>query len=158
MLDFWVRRIGIPHDDSLDLVQDVFSLLVQKLPDFRYDDRMRFRGWLFTVTSNRCRDWLRRNAGKHHSVSAEIMESLEDGRQEVLFEDQEFRSRLAKRILDMMQSEFEEKQWKACWASVVEQRPAAEIAAELKISVNSVYLAKSRVLRRLRAELADQLE
>ena len=41
---------------------------------------------------------------------------------------------------------------------VVRDRPAADVAAELGISVNSVYLAKSRVLRRLREELAGLLD
>jgi RNA polymerase sigma-70 factor (ECF subfamily) len=57
-----------------------------------------------------------------------------------------------------MKSDFEPATWKACWASVVEGRPAAEIAEELEISVNSVYLAKSRVVRRLRRELDGLLD
>jgi RNA polymerase sigma-70 factor (ECF subfamily) len=158
MLDFWVRKIGVPRDDAVDLVQEVFSLLIQKLPDFQYDARRRFRGWLYTVTTNRCRDWMRRNANNLHDLPDGVLETLEAGQPDCLFEDQEFRSRLAARALELMKAEFDEKQWKACWASAVEQRPAAQIASELRISVNGVYLAKSRILRRLREELADQLE
>jgi RNA polymerase sigma-70 factor (ECF subfamily) len=57
-----------------------------------------------------------------------------------------------------MQAEFSPKTWKACWEHVVAGRPAAEVAAELGISVGSVYVAKSRVLSRLRQELEGLLD
>jgi RNA polymerase sigma-70 factor (ECF subfamily) len=41
---------------------------------------------------------------------------------------------------------------------MVAGRPAAEVAAELGIRIDSVYAAKSRVLRRLRQELDGLLE
>ena len=65
---------------------------------------------------------------------------------------------LARRALELMRTEFETNTWRACWESVVSERAAADIAAELGITVNAVYLAKSRVLRRLREEFADLLE
>ena len=70
-----------------------------------------------------------------------------------LFAEREYRQRLARRAMELMQAEFEVNTWRACWESVVSDRPAAEIAAELGMTVNAVYLAKSRVLRRLRADL-----
>jgi len=57
------------------------------------------------------------------------------------------------RALCLMQADFQPATWKACWAYVVEDRPAANIAAELGITINAVHLAKARVLRRLRHEL-----
>jgi RNA polymerase sigma-70 factor (ECF subfamily) len=60
--------------------------------------------------------------------------------------------------LEIMQADFEPATWRACWEFVVEGRPAAEVARELGLSVNAVYLAKGRVLRRLRAELEGMLE
>ena len=73
-------------------------------------------------------------------------------------EEEEYRRYLVRRALGLMQAEFEPATWKACWEFVVHDRPAAEVAAELGLSVNAVYLAKSRVLRRLRAELRGLLD
>ena len=56
----WARRLGLRGADAADLVQDVFVVLVQKLPEFRYDPRRRFRGWLWTVTLNKWRERRRR--------------------------------------------------------------------------------------------------
>src|SRR5262249_51522646 len=41
----------------------------------------------------------------------------------------------------LMQAEFPETIWRACWKQIVNDRPAAEVARELGISVNSAYLA-----------------
>jgi RNA polymerase sigma-70 factor (ECF subfamily) len=52
-----------------------------------------------------------------------------------------------------MQRDFEPATCKACWEFVACGRAAADVAAELGMTVNAVYLAKARVLRRLRQEL-----
>src|SRR3954471_11037130 len=52
ILFHWVRKLGLQPDAAADAVQDVFLLLTQKLPTFRYDPGQRFRGWLWTVTRN----------------------------------------------------------------------------------------------------------
>jgi len=57
-----------------------------------------------------------------------------------------------------MQNEFQPVTWKACWEYVVGGRDPESIASELGITVNAVYLAKSRVLRKLRQELAGLLD
>jgi RNA polymerase sigma-70 factor (ECF subfamily) len=57
-----------------------------------------------------------------------------------------------------MQVEFPEKMWKACWEHVVVGRSVAEVAAELGIAEGTVYVAKSRIMSRLRQELEGLLE
>jgi RNA polymerase sigma-70 factor (ECF subfamily) len=52
LLYYWAKRLGLQQQDAADLVQDVFVLLVQKLPEFAYDRHKSFRGWLRTVTLN----------------------------------------------------------------------------------------------------------
>ena len=65
---------------------------------------------------------------------------------------------LYRRALKLVQEEFEERTWKAFWGVAVDQRAPADLADELRMSVNAVYIAKSRVLRRLRQELGDLLD
>jgi len=52
--------MGLQESDAADLVQDVFTLLVQKLPEFHYDRGRSFRNWLLTVMTNKWRDRIRR--------------------------------------------------------------------------------------------------
>jgi RNA polymerase sigma-70 factor (ECF subfamily) len=70
----------------------------------------------------------------------------------------EYRHWLVGRALELMRAEFQPTTWKACWECVVNSRPAADVAAELGISVGAVYMAKSRVLSRLRQELTGLLD
>jgi RNA polymerase sigma-70 factor (ECF subfamily) len=65
---------------------------------------------------------------------------------------------MIRRALQIMRTDFEPITWKACWEYVAMDRPAAEVAAELGIKVGAVYIAKSRVLRRLRQDLAEILD
>ncbi len=62
ILFYWARRLGLSHQDAADLVQEVFTTLVQKLPAFQYDRNKGFRNWLRTVLLNRWRDGLRRKS------------------------------------------------------------------------------------------------
>jgi RNA polymerase sigma-70 factor (ECF subfamily) len=75
-----------------------------------------------------------------------------------LFEEQEYRSFLVNRALELMRSEFRDETWQACWQHVVEGRTAAEVGSALGISANAVRVAKCRVLRRLREELDGLLD
>jgi RNA polymerase sigma-70 factor (ECF subfamily) len=74
------------------------------------------------------------------------------------FWEKEYRRELTARALQLMQADFAPTTWKACWEFVAQGRSAAEVARELGISENAVYLAKCRVLRRLRQELAGLVE
>lgn len=59
------------------------------------------------------------------------------------------------RAMEIIRAEFEQATWVAFREVVIEQRKPADVAAELGITLNAVYLAKSRILRRLREELGD---
>jgi RNA polymerase sigma-70 factor (ECF subfamily) len=153
----WARQAGMGDADASDLVQDVFALLVRKLPDFRYDPRQSFRGWLKTVLLNRRRELARRKPLPAGGV-LENVEHPDDAASPLGLERREYHEWLAARALQLMQREFEPTTWRACWEQVVGGRPAAEVAAELGLTAGAAYAAKSRVLRRLRNELRGLLD
>ena len=148
----WIRGQGIPADDASDTVQEVFRALVRALPTFEYDKPGGFGRWLRTVTRNKCRDYFRRKSTNRSVTNTEEV-SVDRQNDVEEFAESEYRQTLARQALQIMRTEFEETTWKACWLHVVSGKSAAEIATELGISTNSVYVSKSRVLRRLRQEL-----
>jgi RNA polymerase sigma-70 factor (ECF subfamily) len=154
----WTRRLGLRPEDRADLVQEVFTVLVEKLPDFKYDRQKSFRGWLHTILLNKWRNRLRRPPAASLDAHDGRLEELAGAPDPLPLEEAEYRQQVVSRALQLMQVEFEPSTWKACWEFVVSGRPAAEVAAELGISVNAVYLAKGRVLRRLREELEGLLD
>lgn len=74
------------------------------------------------------------------------------------FWEGEYRKELTQRALELIQADFASTTWNACWEFVAKGRPAREVAAELGITENAVYLARCRVLRRLRDELSGLVE
>src|SRR4051812_42542172 len=62
LLYAWARRLNVPRQEAGDLLQDLFTCLLQELPTFTYDPRRSFRAWMHTLLVNRWRTWLRRRA------------------------------------------------------------------------------------------------
>ena len=149
------RRTGKAEHDAADLVQEVLTVLVQTLPQFHYDKQGYFRGWLRTITLNKLRDRKRREA---LVVNVPMDEEPVAADEADSFWEREYRRELTTRALQLMQADFAPTTWKACWEFVAQGRPAADVGRELGISENAVYLAKCRVLRRLRQELAGLVE
>ena len=154
----WSRRQGLSTQDASDLVQEVLTVLVTKLPEFEYDPNKRFRGWLRTITVNKSRDFQRRQAVRPATGNDEKLQLAASAEPVDLFEETEYRSFLVGRALELMRSEFRDEVWQACWQQVVDGKKAAEVAQNLGLSLNVVYSAKSRVLGRLREELAGLMD
>jgi RNA polymerase sigma-70 factor (ECF subfamily) len=147
LLCSWGRRAGLQEPDVADLVQDVFSVLLRRLPEFHYDRAGTFRGWLRTVLINQVRTQLRRRAERPLD-GVEPAVPAEEG-----WMEKEYCDYLVGRAMQIMKTDFEPATWRACWEHVVRDRPAAEVAEELGLTVKAVYSAKARVLLRLRQEL-----
>ena len=93
-----------------------------------------------------------------HVASDELLArvAVPDGVEELA--EQEYRAYLLARALHLMQAELPAHEWRACQAYMLQGQPAAEAARECGMSVNQLYLAKSRILRRLRQELEGLLD
>jgi RNA polymerase sigma-70 factor (ECF subfamily) len=154
----WLARRGVRPTDAADLIQDIFVVLVQKMPEFTYDRKKSFRAWLHTITLNKWRDRLRARVPIPLDDGEQPLADLEAGGVEDAFDQTECSSYLAARALRLIQAEFQEPTWRAFWECVVAGRPGAEVARELGLTTNAVYLARGRVLRRLREELDGLLD
>jgi RNA polymerase sigma-70 factor, ECF subfamily len=153
LLLHWIKRMGIESNLRFDVCQDVFAVLFDRSSWLATERPRSFRNWLRTVTINKCRDLIRKQQRKTEACSADVLEAAIDDPSQQLT-DQEYNAFVAKQALQLMRDSFAETTWRACWESVVLERPAADIASELGITVNAVYLARGRVLKRLREELA----
>jgi RNA polymerase sigma-70 factor (ECF subfamily) len=151
------RRCGENEHDAADLIQEVLSALMQILPTFQYDRGGKFRGLLRTLLLNKLRDRKRREVRLHRALK-ELPGEQELPSNVEAFWEEDFRLELARRALQLMKDEFTHATWRACWETVVEGRSTAEVAQELGLSENAVYISRCRVLRRLRQELAGMLD
>jgi len=154
LLQLWARRLQFADADAADLVQDVFTVLVEKLPEFRYDPHKRFRGWLWTILANKARD--RRRLVVAGALADDAFPASIDPAED--FAEHEYRGYLVRRAMELMRAEFEPKTWQAFWECVTTDQSAGQIAAKLGLTLDAVYQAKSRILRRLRQNLDGLLD
>lgn len=153
---YWCSQFGLQEADAADLVQDVLTRVWRQIGSYHREEGKRFRGWLWTVTRNR---WRERSRKRQIGVSGDTEVEPSDPTDAVgqLVED-EYNAYLVNRALQLMRTEFEPTTWQACWEFTAEGKPAQQVAAGLGITPNAVYLAKARVLRRLREELKGLFE
>lgn len=154
LLFYWCRSFGLQEHDAADRVQEVFVLLLEKLPEFRYDPNRSFRSWLRTVLFNKIHEHGRK---QHPLADGTVVEPVVPPESDRV-SDQEFQQMLLFRAAQLIRTEFEDVTWRAFDGYVLHDRPPGDVAAELGVSVNAVYVAKSRVLRRLRDEFAGLID
>lgn len=157
LLGCWARRLGLHGPDLEDVVQDVLTVVVQQIAAFRYDPQQRFRGWLWTIMANKVRA-ARRRAGVVSLDDYTASGLAANGSSVDYMEEAEYRQYLVQRLLPLLEPEFPAHAWRVFHACAVEGHAPADVAAECGISVPAVYAAKSRVLRRVREELAELLD
>jgi RNA polymerase sigma-70 factor, ECF subfamily len=159
LLHRWARCAGLSESDAADLTQDVFVVLMNELPTFQYDaSRGTFRAWLKTVTLNKCRERLRKFVETARGGTDDPFQDRPSVEALEAFWETEYRAHLVRKALEVMHTHFEPKTWQACWEQLVDGRTAAEVSRRTGLSEASVYVAKFRVLRRLRQELAGLLD
>jgi RNA polymerase sigma-70 factor, ECF subfamily len=154
----WVRRGGVIEADAADVVQDVFLEVARCLDRFDHKSPGHsFSGWLYTITRRRTIDFLRRRgpiAEGGSTALGRIAEAPDTPEPETAPDDPT--PGVLRRGLELIRDEFEQKTWRAFELTAIDNKPAADAAAELGLSVGAVYVAKSRVLKKLR-EVLDGL-
>lgn len=163
LVGHWCRKSGLNDEDTRDVIQETFASVLRGLPTFEHGGTgQSFRGWLRTIARHRLVDLYRTGRNNPPAVGGtEAHLKLNQVRDPLAEEDEAEHSvetgLVFRSALEIIQGEFEPATAQAFWLSTVEERPPVQIAAELGISVNAVYKAKSRVLRRLR-EVLEGLE
>ncbi len=155
----FARKRGLQDSDAADMVQEVLRSVARNADRMEYDPkRGTFRGWLYTVTRNKIYNFLssqkRRPRATGDTTSQERLESYADPSNEAEADwELEYQRRLSAKAMDRVKHEFQPTTWEAFLGTAVEGRPALEVGESLKMTSGAVYVAKSRVLARLRDEV-----
>jgi RNA polymerase sigma-70 factor (ECF subfamily) len=159
---FWCRRSGLGPEDAADVLQNVWQSVAGHLGDFQRQRPGAFRGWLWTITRNKLNDHFRRRepVAAGGTTAQHFLQELPEEEPEsyVTGSSVDGAGDVLRRSLALIQTDFEPQTWQAFWMVAVDGRPAREIGAGLNMSLDAVYQAKARVLRRLREELAGLLD
>ncbi|HEX3146692.1 MAG TPA: sigma-70 family RNA polymerase sigma factor [Gemmataceae bacterium] len=161
----WCRRAGLSSDDAADVLQNVFFAVATRVVDFRRDTPQdSFRGWLWGITRFKIADHFRALQGAPAAAGGSTallnLNQVSDGVAPPDPEpsDSDDRTQLLHRALEMIRVDFAEHTWKAFWRCTLEGHPAGDVARDLNMTLDAVYQAKARVLRRVREEFAELLD
>lgn len=153
MIYGWCRRSGLQPQDSADVAQEVLRSLTTSLQSFRRSaPGDTFRGWVRRITQRRISDFFRQREQRPEvfgGSDAQNRFSKLTARVELESAEHQKHSKL-KDLCDSVRCEFELLTWEAFWRTTVDRASPADVATALGISRNAVYLARSRVLHRLR--------
>jgi RNA polymerase sigma-70 factor (ECF subfamily) len=160
----FARKRGLQDADAADLTQDVLRAVSGGIRRLDYDPRRgSFRGWLFTVVRNKLRNFLaaqgRPGRGTGDTDAQHRLQELPAREEDqTAWWDEEYERRVFAWAADQVRGAFQESTWQAFWQTAVEGKTGAEVARSLGISVAAVYLAKGRVMTRLKRVIRETLD
>jgi RNA polymerase sigma-70 factor (ECF subfamily) len=158
----YARRQSVPEGDQDDLAQEILVSVVRGLPAFEHSGRPgAFRAWLRSIAHNQCCDYWRSPARRTTAQAIDLAEGtlaqLEDPNHDLnRFWDEEHDRYLLRRLIDLIELEFEPPTVRAFRRVALDGASGALVADELGTTIAAVYKARSRVLKRLK-EVADGL-
>lgn len=154
----WLNRQGVPAGDLEDLSQEVLLSVVKQLPSFQHSGhRGAFRSWLRTIVCRRTADYWRAldsdTRARGGSGATAALQQIADPDSELNRQwDEEHDRYVFRCLLKLVEEEFEPLTLQAFRRLALDGISGAEAAQELGLSVAAVYVAKSRVLARIRQE------
>ncbi len=155
------RQRGLQHADATDVTQEVMARVAKAIDQFDgQQEGATFRGWLYRVTRNLVIDFFRQKENRN-SVGAktgrfELMEQQPSDAQSKEFRI-EFQRQIFSIVANQVREEVQPKTWQAFWRTEIENEPAGKVATSLGMNSGAVYVARSRVIARLKKAAEKKL-
>lgn len=164
LLKGWLARYDVPANDADDLVQEVLLAVSKEVDAFEHNGREgAFRAWLKTILINRMRNYWRardrRPAARGDSDHQRQLNALEDPASDMsALWNREHDRHVSQQLMLEAERHFAPTTWQAFCRVALDGEKADVVAAELDLSLNAVFIAKSRVLRHLRQQAAGLID
>lgn len=159
----FARARGLQPHDAQELVQRVFVAVAGAVERWQPDPaRGAFRSWLYRIARNqlikqvtaRAREKSVGGTSNFLKLHQQLPGSSSDLDAEM---EREYRRVVFKLAAECVQQSVQPQTWQAFARSMIDDAPMQQVAEELNISIGAVYIARSRVIARLR-EVVQQLE
>ena len=155
-----LQRRGIQSADAADVAQDVMRTVFSSLDGFNHNGRRgAFRNWLLRIVDSRYCDFLRRSGREvAGSGDTQMVNQLDNqpARDELGAElEVEYQRCIFQWAADRVRGDFQESTWRAFWMTYVDGQTCEAAAESLDISLGAVYVARGRVLARLRERISE---
>ncbi len=156
-----MRRNGFQDADAQELTQEVFLAVAGAIERWTPDpQRGAFRGWLFRIARNLMINFLAKQKRRPQAVGDTDFNRLlaqqpAPASETSAYFDLEYKREVFRWAADRVRSEFHPHTWRAFWSTCVEECSIRQAAETLHMSTGAVYVARSRVMARLRAAVKE---
>jgi RNA polymerase sigma-70 factor (ECF subfamily) len=161
----FAMKAGLSNAEAQDVVQETLLAVAKQMPGFHYDAaKGSFRRWLFNQARWRIADEFRKrqradwvqSGSDDASTGTTEMNLVPDASEEKLAAawDAEWRENQLARALERVKAKVSERQYQMFHLFTVQGWSMAEINRTLKVNRAQVYMAKMRVSRLVKTELA----
>lgn len=160
MIYRFARRHGLQDADAADVTQEVLCDVADGARNLDYDSRRgMFRSWLYRVARNRLYKFARGQKRGHHASGDTqeqrlLQQQLSRDNGEAIW-NHEYEQRVFAWAVKTVRPEFRDATWQAFWETAVNGRSGREVSKELDMSIGAVYMAKCRVLARLKEKIQE---
>lgn len=160
LLTFLQRR-GLQDADAQDVAQQVLTAICQSVSQWKPDGRPgAFRRWMATIARNAALKFLQRksrqpDSGGGTQFLARMHDVVSKSNDDTA--EREYQAAVFAWAVARVRDEFRESTWNAFWETAVNHRPIDTVAQELALSTGAVYMARSRVMARLKAQVSRLL-
>lgn len=151
----FARRKGLQDADAADIAQDVLTSVAQQMRQWQYtSEKGTFRGWLFTIARNRLKNWLANTARRMDGTGGDDNHETIHARPDSVPDSSDWDAEYARHVFhwaaELVRQQVSPQTWSAFEITAIEGRSGTDAAASLNMSVGAVYLARSRVMSRLK--------
>lgn len=147
------RRRNLQPNDAADVTQEVLLRVSKAIRRFEYDRKLGlFRDWLARIVLNEINRLLAKNS--RTAIPTDEQAHLAASTD---WNDQ-FQQHILSSALERCQPNFSSETWNLFQESWIHKKPVAQIAEECKVEASKIYVARSRVLKRLQNEVVRLAE
>ncbi len=153
------RRRGLQDADAQDVMQQVFLSISKSIEGWvPGDSQPPFRAWLTTIARNAITKALTRrprDAATGSTSMVELLDAQPDPQATTAEILAEARKELIRWATEQIRSEFSEATWNVFWLTAIEGVPIAEVAKSTGRSAGAIYVARYRVIARLKEKVLE---
>ncbi len=152
---------GLNETAAGDVCQEVLKAIARAIPQYQYDpQRSTFRNWLFTVVRSKWNNHIAAQARQPKLAGETTLEEFAEHEPDRALEEswrREYQANLIQWAASQIQNEFKTQTWEAFRRTALQGEPPEVVALQLGLTLNALYVARSRVTRRLK-ETIESIE
>lgn len=150
----FARRRGLQEADAREIAQNVFLAVARSVENWKPDpERGRFRAWLFRIARNQLINYVAkhsRHQGSGSSSHFQLLQQQPAPQAEIDDITRDYRKEMFRLAASQVREAFQPATWEAFWRTAVLGEPTLRVAGELGVSPAAIYIARSRVIARIR--------